>query len=68
MKKFIKIARSGLKPKSQVGGSPLDQQLEKQNTRTLMQALHGCRQNCRECSEEEAEWEPKIIQKEVKHA
>ena len=39
---------------------------QKQNTRTLMQALHGCRKNCRECREEEAEWEPKIEQKEVK--
>ena len=28
---------------------------QKQNTRTLMQALHGCRKNCRECREEEAE-------------
>lgn len=56
MKKFIKMA------------SPAQKQtkLEKQNTRTLMQALHGCRQNCAECRQEEAEWEPKILQKEVK--
>lgn len=26
-----------------------------QNTRTLMQALHGCRKNCAECKEEEVE-------------
>ena len=34
--------------------------LEKQNTRTLMQALHGCRKNCAECREEEAEWEKEV--------
>lgn len=48
--------------------------LEAQNTRTLMQTFLGCRKNCRECREEEEEWEkeelgePKIIQKEVNHA
>ena len=41
--------------------------LEEQNTRLLMQALHGCRQNCAECRQEEAEWEPKIVQKEARH-
>lgn len=41
--------------------------LEKENTRTLMQAFHGCRKNCRECREEETEWEPKIMQKEAKY-
>lgn len=57
MKKFIKMARPAQKPKN----------LEEQSTRALMQALHGCRKNCSECREEEAEWEPKIVQKEVKH-
>jgi hypothetical protein len=41
-----------------VGTGPTNnrkEQLEKQNTRTLMQALHGCRKNCQECREEEAE-------------
>ena len=37
-------------------------EIENQNTRTLMQALHGCRKNCAECHEEEKEWE------EVPHA
>ena len=41
--------------------------LAKQNIRTVMQALHGCRKNCAQCRQEEEEWEPKIIQKEVKH-
>ena len=26
---------------------------QKQNLRTLMQALHGCRKNCPECKEKE---------------
>ena len=29
--------------------------LQKQNLRTVMQALHGCRKNCAECKEEEQE-------------
>ena len=58
-------------------GNRNEQKLEKQNLRTLMQAFHGCRKNCAECRQEEtkfteeitaseAEWEPKIEQKEVK--
>jgi len=45
-----------------------NEQIENQNTRTLMQALLGCRKNSRECKEEETEWEPKIEPKEVNHA
>jgi len=30
--------------------------LQKQNTRTLMQALHGCRKNCSECKENEGDY------------
>jgi hypothetical protein len=45
MKKFIKMASP----------APKQKDLEKQNTRTLMQALHGCRKNCRECRQDEAE-------------
>jgi hypothetical protein len=29
--------------------------LQKQNIRTIMQTLHGCRKNCQECREEENE-------------
>jgi len=32
-----------------------NEQIEKQNQRTLMQALLGCGKNCQECQEEEAE-------------
>ena len=69
------MARPAQKPntikKSKVGGSKLDQQeLEKANIRTVMQAFHGCRKNCRQCKDDEAAnfGEPKIVQKEVKHA
>ena len=48
--------------------SPAEKQLQKQNIRTAMQAFHGCRKNCRQCKANEAEWEPKIIHKEAKHA
>ena len=34
-----------------------EKELVKQNTRTLMQALHGCLKNCRECRENEADYE-----------
>ena len=72
MKKFIKMASPAPKPntikKSPVGGFKDQQSLEKQNIRTVMQALHGCRKNCAQCRQEEEEWEPEIIHKEVKHA
>ena len=56
MKKYIAMA------------SLAQKQLEKQNIRTVMQVLHGCRKNCRQCKDDEASnfGEPKIIHKEVK--
>lgn len=36
-----------------------NEQIEKQNTRLVMQAFHGCRKNCQECQEEEQEWSKK---------
>ena len=73
MKRIVDMARPAQKPntikKSKVGGSKLDQQkLEKANIRTVMQAFHGCRKNCRQCKDDEAAnfGEPKTVQKEVK--
>jgi hypothetical protein len=45
----LKNNRTGTQPKNE------QLEIEKQNTRTLMQAFHGCRQNCQECYEEEKE-------------
>jgi hypothetical protein len=35
--------------------------LEKENLSTIMQALLGCRKNCQECKEEEADYEKPLI-------
>jgi len=54
------MARPAQKPnvikKSQVAGSKLEQHnLAKENLRTIMQTLHGCRKNCAECRQAEIE-------------
>lgn len=42
--------------------------IEEQNTRTLMQAFHNCRKNCRECKEDEEDYpQAQIIQKSWKN-
>lgn len=61
---FVGTAERLKNNRTKVAQSKQNEQIEKQNTRTLMQALQGCRKNCRECKEDEEDYpQAQIIQK-----